>query len=107
MANKILVSYAEFEATIQKFERESSNLQAAIDKTTSMISSLEGNWDSKSARAYIAKLRQKLNDYRAAKQKVDDYKKAVEEVRRSYEENETDIEQKVNALDDKTIFANS
>lgn len=107
MANRILVSYADFEATIQKFERESQNLQAAIDKTTSMITSLEGNWDSKSARAYISKLRQKLNDYRAAKQKVEEYKQAVEEVRKSYEENESDIEQKVNALDDKTIFTNA
>lgn len=107
MANKILVSYAEFDATVQKFERESSNLQAAIDKTTSMITSLEGNWESKSARAYIEKLRKKLDDYRNAKQKVDDYKQAVKDVRTAYEENESDIEQKVNALDDSAIFAKS
>lgn len=107
MANKILVSYEKFDATIQKFDRESANLQAAIDKTNSMITSLEGNWESKSARAYIAKLRQKLKDYEKAKQKVDDYKQAVQDVRRSYEENESDIEQKVNALDDSAIFAKS
>lgn len=107
MANKILVSYEEFETTIQKFDRESTNLQAAIQKTTSMITSLESNWESKSARAYISKLRQKLNDYQAAKDKVEAYKKAVEEVRKSYQENEDAIEQKVSALDDSAIFAKS